>query len=154
MIEIDAGYYYGIGAFETLSIKNGSALLLSEHLKRLNDTLAYLNISQTITIEDVKGFLNEENPINAVLKIMVSEKNVTFSIRENTYTKQMYDKGFKICICPFLRNETSPLTYHKTLNYAENIIAKQIAQRNKVNEALFINTKGEVSEGSSSNIFL
>ncbi|MHC1722394.1 MAG: aminotransferase class IV [Aminipila sp.] len=153
MIEIDAGYYYGIGAFETIAVKNGAALLLNEHLQRLNHTLEYLKISQMITAGTVMKFLNKENPINGVLKIMVSEKNVKFSTRENPYTKQMYDKGFSLCMCPFLRNETSPLTYHKTLNYAENIIAKQTAQHNNMSEALFINTKGEVSECSSSNIF-
>lgn len=40
MIEKDEGYYFGIGAFETLVIKDGKALLLKEHLTRLTHTLS------------------------------------------------------------------------------------------------------------------
>ncbi|MDF2541725.1 MAG: hypothetical protein K0S47_1443 [Herbinix sp.] len=153
MYSLDAGYYYGIGAFETILIKKGKPILIDEHMKRLNSSLLYLHIDKKFTRENVLDFLRIKNQMDGILKITVSEQNIDFSTRENPYTPEVYKTGFQLTICSFLRNETSPLTYHKTLNYAENILARQEARKRNYDEALFLNTKGELCEGSCSNIF-
>lgn len=153
MLKLDAGYFYGVGAFETILIKKGYPIFLNGHLKRLNTTLHFLQINKIITLNEVWDYLETNNVQEGVLKISVSELNTHFSIRKNPYTEDMYEKGFKLALCSFRRNETSPLTYYKTLNYAENKLAKQEAIKNRYNEALFLNTKGEICEGSYTNIF-
>ncbi|MDF2538515.1 MAG: putative branched-chain-amino-acid aminotransferase [Herbinix sp.] len=153
MFELDAGYYYGIGAFETILVQNGTPLFIKEHLQRLNSTLDFLRIKKRITIEEVWGFLKKDKMAEGVLKISVSEQNVLFTTRINPYSYDLYEKGFQLTYSLFRRNETSPLTYHKTLNYAENIMAKQEATQKNYDEALFLNSKGEICEGSCSNIF-
>ncbi len=153
MIEIDEGFYFGMGAFETLAVKNGVALMCKEHLARLHHSLKFFNISNVISEVQIREFIARHQFINGVLKIAVSEKNIDISVRENPYTGEIYRKGFHLWVSSFPRNEASLLTSHKTLNYAENIIAKRIALSHQAQEALFLNTKGEISEGSSSNIF-
>ena len=51
------------------------------------------------------------------------------------------------------RNETSQLVYHKTLNYGDCILEKRAAAAAGINEKIFINTKGQISEGTVCNVF-
>lgn len=51
------------------------------------------------------------------------------------------------------RNETSPFTFHKTLNYGDNILEKRAAVNAGIDEKIFLNTKGQICEGTVSNIF-
>lgn len=58
-----------------------------------------------------------------------------------------------ICISPWPRNERSPLAGLKTACYAENIIAQDDARKKGFDEALFLNTAGEVCETATANVF-
>ncbi len=62
-------------------------------------------------------------------------------------------KGFALDYSKILRNETSPFTYMKTLNYADNILEKRLAKQRGYDEPIFLNTKGELSEGATTNLF-
>ncbi|HRQ90601.1 MAG TPA: aminotransferase class IV, partial [Bacteroidia bacterium] len=55
---------------------------------------------------------------------------------------------------PFVRNERSPLAGLKTVNYGENIVALRAAREAGADEALFQNTRGELCEGTWSNVFV
>lgn len=153
MLQPDDGYYYGLGVFETIRVKEIKGILLEEHLERLNVSLKTLNIDTVIIREQVEDYIKRQGLSDGVLKICVSEKNINYSTRAYNYTSEMYQNGYKVMVSPILRNATSPLTYIKSLNYAENCLAKQSAQKHHYDEALFINTKGFISEGSASNIF-
>lgn len=153
MIEIDSGYYFGIGAFETVLVHKGIPFFINEHINRMNEALKYLDISYRISLDNCFEYIRINSLVEGVLKIVVSERNVHFMIRENNYTDMMYQNGFKLGICSFRRNETSPLTYYKTINYADNIIAKKQALLKGYDEVLFLNMKDEICEGSYTNIF-
>lgn len=150
---LDDGYYFGIGAFETIKVKQQKGILLKEHLERLNGSLQALNIKQHLSKEQVKSYIMSQGLVDGVLKICVSEQNIHYITRDNQYTAKMYQAGYKLAVSPILRNETSPLTYIKSLNHADNILAKQYAKENNYDEALLLNTKGAISEASSGNIF-
>jgi branched-subunit amino acid aminotransferase/4-amino-4-deoxychorismate lyase len=55
---------------------------------------------------------------------------------------------------PFPRNERSPLAGLKCASYAENLIALDHARRAGADEALFYNTRGELCEAATANVFL
>jgi branched-chain amino acid aminotransferase len=55
---------------------------------------------------------------------------------------------------PFVRNERSALTGIKSTSYADNILALQEAKRRGAGEAILANTRGELCEGATSNVFL
>ncbi|MGX7025141.1 aminotransferase class IV [Vagococcus hydrophili] len=152
-MKLDKGFYFGIGAFETIYVDQKQPVLLDKHLKRINHSLAYLKISQTLTEVEITEFISQQTSVSFVLKIAISEENKIFSIRDNPYTADMYQQGFKLKISEVKRNETSPLTYHKTLNYAENILENELAKSEGFNEVVFMNTKNQISECSTSNIF-
>jgi branched-subunit amino acid aminotransferase/4-amino-4-deoxychorismate lyase len=52
------------------------------------------------------------------------------------------------------RNETSPLSRVKSLNCLDNVLARERARRQGADEALLLNGKGMVAEGSASNLFI
>ncbi len=107
--------------------------------------------------ESVRDFLSglEEGPVRekGVLKITVTEKNLLFTTRENPYTEQQFREGLRLRFSPVFRNETSPFTYFKTLNCGDNILVHRQIRKMGYDEAVFVNTKGEICEGSVSNVF-
>ncbi|MGN0363649.1 MAG: aminotransferase class IV [Bilifractor sp.] len=90
---------------------------------------------------------------NGVLKVTVTEKNICFDTRTNPYTEQQFREGLRLRFSPVLRNETSPFIYYKTLNCADNILVHRQTQKTGYDEAVFVNTRGEICEGSVSNVF-
>ncbi len=57
-------------------------------------------------------------------------------------------------IASIRRNEHSPLSNIKSLNYLDNLIARQEALAHGADEALLLNTAGHLAEASSANLFV
>lgn len=152
-INLDNGFYFGIGAFETILLHNKKLVFLSEHLKRLDKALRFFKIKNSLNVDDLYNFINKNQHFNGAIKIIVSEKNSLFEFKENPYNQSTYEKGFSLTKSKLKKNEYSPITYFKTLNYAENILERQKAIEKGYNEAIFLNTKNQITEGTVSNIF-
>ena len=145
-IELDDGYQFGLGAFETICLKEGKPILLNWHLQRLNSALKFFNIKKELSEKDVLGWLETQLLVNKIsipnlhaMKIMVSSKNTIFKFRNNLYSENDYKKGFKLSYSNILRNETSPLVYHKTINFGDNFLAKKLVDDDSY-EVIFLNT--------------
>ena len=54
----DDGFYFGIGAFETIAVEEGIPQLLAWHLERLRDSLAFFGIDQSVEEQEVLAYLN------------------------------------------------------------------------------------------------
>ena len=159
-IELDQGYQFGLGAFETIALEHGHPVFLERHLNRLEKAAEFLKLggleSRGITCEKVLDYLvniAEEEKQHGVLKIMLSEKNVVFQVRGNHYREEQYRQGFVMDFSEIRRNETSPLVGYKTMNYGDCILEKRAAAEAGMDERIFLNTCGEISEGTVSNIF-
>lgn len=156
-INLDEGYSFGLGLFETILLYKKRAIFLDEHIKRLNSSLRELNIcTEDLKKEEVMNFIEknkEQLQEKEVLKIIISEKNRIFLTRKYNYTIEDYQKGFNLNISKVLKNQTSPLIYHKTLNYGDNILEKRKSLSLGYDETIFLNLKGEITEGATSNIF-
>lgn len=153
-IQLDDGFQFGLGLFETIDLKNGKPILLDWHLERLNSSQMHFGINQNVTSRDVYGWLSENEPQpQQALKIMVTEKNCLFAYRHNPYIEETIAKGFCLDYSSVLRNETSSFTYHKTMNYGDNILEKRKTKETGIDEVIFLNTKGQICEGSTTNIF-
>lgn len=150
---LDTGYFYGYGAFETIHIRDGKAVLLDEHIKRLNAALVTLSINKEVTREDIEYAIVALRCYNVALKLNVSEGNILYSTRAITYTKEHYIEGAKLKTSKVFRNPTSMTTKLKSMNYMDNMLAMQEAKQSGCNDALFLNYKGEVCETCVANIF-
>lgn len=153
----DEGYYFGLGAFETIAVENGFPQFLPQHYKRLNSALKFLNLKINFSkIEEKVDMTLSQKEMQTgrnVLKVTVSEENIFITTRTNTYQKEDYENGFSTAISTIRRNETSPFTYHKTLNYGDCIMEKRRAKAMGIQEPIFLNTKGEFAEGATTNLF-
>ena len=159
-IELDQGYQFGLGAFETIALEHGHPVFLERHLNRMEKAAEFLKLgsleSRGITCEEVLDYLvniAEEEKQHGVLKIMLSEKNVVFQVRGNHYREEQYRQGCVMDFSEIRRNETSPLVGYKTMNYGDCILEKRAAAEAGMDERIFLNTCGEISEGTVSNIF-
>lgn len=151
-INLDDGYMFGRGVFETILIKN-RPIFLEEHLNRLKIGINKLNIKNTIEEKFVLNIIESYNINNCVLKIVVTDKNIVFSTRPNPYESMDYKHGLKVKLSKIKRNPYSHFTYVKSLNYIDNLLEREIAQKLGFQEVLFLNVENKLSEGSATNIF-
>lgn len=161
-INLDECYQFGLGAFETIAIEHGHPVFLPRHLARLDRAADFLGLTscavRNINPDTITAYLNEQEKngtslSHCALKIMISNENTIYHIRSNPYAPVQYEKGFVMDFSSVMRNESSPLTYHKTMNYGDCILEKRLAARQGMNERIFQNSKGEICEGTVSNIF-
>ena len=152
-IEIDSGFFFGKGVFETILVKN-KAIFLSKHIERLNKSIRFLNIGEKISEDKILELIEKFNIKNCVLKIIVTERNLVLSTRNINYKTEDYLKGFSLKISESIRNSKSKLTYIKSINYLENILEREEAIKSGYDEVIFFNENGYLSEGSMSNIFI
>ena len=71
MITPDQGYFFGIGAFETVAVEEGNPVFLKEHYERLFRTMEFLNLQlSTDELEDKVGKVLEEPFMNTGRKVL------------------------------------------------------------------------------------
>lgn len=152
-MEHDEGYSFGIGLFETMLVADGRCVMLDRHMRRLTHGMDVLGIRPDFDPSAITGRVSDGSLDGRILKVEVSERNVVLSDRAVPYKPEDYVRGFRLRTSPVCRNETSPFTYIKSLQYGDSIIEKRRAVADGFDEALFLNTKGEICEGSTTNVF-
>ena len=48
-LELDEGFQFGLGVFETIAVRKGRAVFLEEHLARMNASMEALEIPGRVT---------------------------------------------------------------------------------------------------------
>lgn len=153
MIELDHGFYYGIGFFETLPIYQ-KPVFLQQHIHRINTSLEAFKLSKIVMENEVLSYIEANNLSNCVLKFAVSEKNLVFSTRPLMYTSLLRKEGVAISFSSIIKSSTSRFIRHKSLQYGENFLELQHVRKKGFFDALFINEKGNITETTICNIFL
>lgn len=168
----DRGFLYGDGAFETMRSYAGVVFKLDDHLDRLFKSLKILKIKQPRS----KKFLSDaickslkiNNLLGAYIRLAVTRGEGRFGIGHTDafvpnviivakefegYPEWMFSKGISAGIIG-VQNEYSVISRIKTQNYLNYILARFDAKEAGFDEAILTNTKGYVTEGATSNIFL
>lgn len=157
-INLDEGYFFGIGLFETMLVQNGVVVFLDEHINRINNSIATLNLNiARLKRDEIQKFIkdNEEKFIDkkVVLKVNLSEKNRVFTTRDYAYKYEDFARGYRCKIASTRKSSSSIISRNKTTNYLENILSLREAKSKGYDEIIFLNEKLEICEGSISNIF-
>lgn len=166
----DRGFLLGDGLFETLRIYSGRALFLEEHWKRLVSSADFLEISVPISVDQAENIIDElvqKNQLcgkNASARITLTRGSAPRGISIPSHNEpsllitvhplKLEEESSTAIISTILRNERSPLSKIKSLNYLDNILARREAEKAGVNEALLLNTQAKLSEASTANIFM
>jgi 4-amino-4-deoxychorismate lyase len=157
--------FFGEGLFETFRWKGQPPVFLGKHLERMREGARTLDIPFPNTRE-IKGELADviaKSKINdAYVKLcLLSRGSLTFhdspsesSVLIAIKNYQMPKTSMKVCLAPFKRNSSSPIHRIKSLSYLENVLARREAVRKGFDEAIFLNERGELTEGSATNLFI
>jgi branched-chain amino acid aminotransferase len=168
---LDYGFLFGFGLYETIRAYNGKAFRLDNHIARMRYSADTLGIS--IKPAEIRKAVIDTIKANGFADTRI---RITVSIGEGTITPNLascveptiavlvteykppapekYRNGFKVLISSIRRNSRSPVTYMKSANTMEAMLARQEARTKSADEALFLNEKGFLTEASGSNIFL
>jgi len=160
---LDPGFLYGQGLFETMRAYEGTIFKLDNHLIRLLSGLSLVHINSSYSFiklkETVLSTLKANNLSNAYIRLNVwqgeDEVNVSIVVKEfYGYSQDIYKRGFRGKIVKYLQNENSLLCNIKSFNYLQFYLSRLEAEAEDADEAIFLNSKGYLSEGSRTNIFL
>jgi len=156
------GYMRGHGVFETMRAYRGHILALDRHLGRLSKGLKFFKLRSPMPLKRIcfflKILLKVNKRKNARVRLMIwQESAITHSaIVTLPYcppAARKYRQGFKAT----LANQHCPFSSHKmnvkSIQYQPYLLAHQEAVRKGYDEAILLNTKGYLSEGSRSNLF-
>ncbi|KYH44126.1 aminotransferase class IV [Branchiibius sp. NY16-3462-2] len=162
---LDHGVTVGDGVFETCKVVDSGVFALQRHHERLDRSLQAMGLPAAD-----RGILDEA--IGAVL-----QEPITFGRLRYTVTAGVGPMGSdrgdaplsyvvaaaeaapfpptaKIVVVPWTRNERGALAGVKSTSYGENVLALKRAKAEGGSEAIFANTRGELCEGTGSNIFV
>jgi branched-chain amino acid aminotransferase len=164
---LDHGLTVGDGVFETCLVEGGQVFALTRHLRRLGRSAGVMGlampaddelraaVAQTIaaagplpagrlriTLTGGPGPLGSGRGEAPPTLIVVAAEASPWPSRNSAVS------------VPWVRNERSAVAGVKTTSYAENVVALEHAHQRGATEALFANTRGELCEGTGSNVLV
>jgi len=173
----DRGLKFGDGIFETVLIKNNNAVLIDEHLQRLENSSRVLNMSLNINKSHLKDIINlgitklslKNDQLGSIRINFSRGLNKDRSIRINKDQKEYYQSNLWIefylikpnfsPISTFIsqtekRNQYSLINQCKTFSYNQSIQVLIEANNRLFDDCLMLNTANELCCGSTFNILL
>lgn len=159
--KLNEGLMYGIGVFETLKINNGKLEFFKYHYERLINGCNVLDINFNMDIEQLYNIsmevIRKNNIISGSLKINVLKNRETFDTiitsNNRVYLDELKDKGYNVVFAKNRKFSKNPINYIKSNNYVINILELNRVMSISKDEAIFLNEKNEITEGSISNIY-
>ncbi len=171
----DHGFLYGDGVFEGIRAYDGYVFKLDEHLDRLYRSARAINLEIPISAEEMEekilATLRANGLDEAYIRPIVTRGKGSLGIDtdsctdpsviiitrewEALYGPELYEEGLKL-LTTTIRNqpmEGLPPTV-KHLNYLTNVLALMQANTWGADEALMLDTNGNISEGSADNVFV
>ncbi len=169
----DHGFLYGDGVYETLRAYKGIVFKIDEHIERLFRSASMINLKIQKTSYMIKQAVYKTLKTNrhheAYIRISVSRGPgpigldpelcpkptiVIISRALKEYPRSYYQKGVKVAVVDVRRNFKKALNPKiKSFNFLNNILAKIESKEKGAYEALMLNYRGYVAEGTITNIF-
>jgi len=171
----DHGLLYGDGVFEGIRAYDGYVFKLDEHLDRLYRSARAIKLEIPLDRDEMEEKILETLRANgfeeAYIRPIVTRGKGSLGIDisscsdpsviiiskewEALYGPELYEKGLNL-LTTTIRNQPKeglPPTV-KHLNYLTNVLALMQANNWGADEALMLDTNGNVSEGSADNVFV
>jgi len=169
----DHGFLYGDGIYETLRAYKGAVFMIDEHIERLFRSASMIGLALPKTRDEIREAVYKTIKVNkqeeAYVRITVSRgpgplgldpalcPEPTFLIISKAFTdypRKYYQKGVTVAIVNTRRNYKKALDPKiKSLNFLNNVLAKRESIDRGAYEAVMLNHRGHLAEGTISNIF-
>ena len=173
----DRGLKFGDGIFETVLIKNNNAILIDEHIQRLENSSRVLNISLNINKSYLKDIIslgikklslkndqlgsiriNYSRGLNKGRSIRINKNQQDYDINNLWIEFYLIKPNFSP-ISAFIsktekRNQFSLINQCKTFSYNQSIQVLIEANKKLFDDCLMLNTANELCCGSTFNILI
>jgi branched-chain amino acid aminotransferase len=164
---MDRGTILGLGLFETILALDGVPVFMDRHLSRLRSSAEKLGWD--FEFPDFVGkakmllALNDLSSGRAKIRLTFTAGSGPLDDLTPGADRLLWMSALPVanssetltaCVSPWPRNENSPLAGLKCASYAENLVALDHARRLGFQEALFLNTAGQLCESATANVFL
>ena len=162
---VDHGITVGDGVFETAKVDGGRVFALTRHADRLDRSLYGLGLppaNRAVVESGIAAVLEEPLEfgrlrwtVTAGIGPLGSERGdagYTYVVTAGPMPRPPASGG--VVVVPWTRNERAATAGLKTTSYADNVVALAHARARGASEAIFANTRGELCEGTGSNIFV
>jgi branched-chain amino acid aminotransferase len=167
----DRGFLYGDGLFETMRVAAGRPFRMAQHLERMMRGAEFLKIKPPLSpkeLEKLAGQLIEKNGMpESILRVTLtrgpglrgySPKNSgppTLVMTLHPLPPQNPDEPLQwsLVTSSFRIPASDALSSFKTGSKILNVAARGEAEERGADEALLLNTNGEVAETSGGNLF-
>ncbi|MGO4123994.1 aminotransferase class IV [Inquilinus sp. YAF38] len=164
----DRGFTLGDGLFETIRVRDGAAVWLDRHLARLAEGSAVLGIPARF----------DDAALAKVCAAVIAAEGIEAGVLRLTVSRGVGPRGVLPPVAPSptvliagaaglppqgpvalivargtCRNQASPLSRVKSLNYLDAVLARREAAERGADDAVMLNTAGRVAETTIANLF-
>jgi branched-chain amino acid aminotransferase len=171
---LDLGFVFGASVYETLRTYGGRPFLLGRHLRRLHESAASLKIDLGLSDEEfvarVEATLATAGNPESVIRLIVSEGVGEIDYGEGVAPdptvviiakplpadwERKPESVIRVALVDVVRNSDRSVNPRiKSSNLLNNLLAMRKARSQGAEEALMLNYRGELAEGSLTNVFI
>ena len=167
----DRGFLLGDGIFETMRVANGKPFRMAQHLERMTRGAEFLKIKPPFTPKELQKLaielIEKNNLPEAILRVTLtrgpglrgySPKNsntptVAMTVNSLPPVNDEEPVQWSMVTSAFRIPASDALASFKTTSKLLNVVARAEAEEKGADEALLLNTNGEVAETAGGNIF-
>ncbi len=163
----DHGFTVGDGVFETVKVSGGRPFALRRHIERLHRSADLLGLAVPLTDRALREVVDEVLAAagldRARLRITVTAGVTPLGSGRGAGSptlvvaagpREPWPPEAEAVTVPWPVNERAATTGAKTTSYVDNVVALAEARKVGAGEALMPNTRGNLCEGSGSNVFV
>jgi branched-chain amino acid aminotransferase len=164
----DHGLLTGDGVFETLRVYRGEPYCWRRHYERLARSASGMGLAippsealrrAALEVIDANGLTDARLRITLTggPSPLGSERGrvtPTLILAASELPPPGPATPLEVVTVPWPRNERGALSGLKTISYGENVRALAVAKEAGAGEAIFANTRGELCEGTGTNVFV
>jgi branched-chain amino acid aminotransferase len=171
----DHGFLYGEGIYETMRTYHGRPFLFDRHMRRLRRSARMIDLPLPFSDEELAAQIRTTQDAatldgEAYIRVLVTRGvgELTYDLKATPHPSiviivkpqidppaEAYDKGVRVVIVDIVRNH--PATVNpmiKSNNLMNSALAMQQALRSNAFEGVMRNYKGELTECTTSNLFI
>ena len=162
----DLGLLRGYGCFDFMRTYNGRVIFIRDHVQRLLRSAAQvaiaLPLSENELIQLVNETLKRNPPVESSIRILVTggsspdfitpqgRPRVAIMVAPlHAYPKEWYMEGAKVVTTAYTRT----IPGAKSIDYIRAIMVLAEAREKGAIEAVYVDSGGQVREGTTSNVF-
>lgn len=158
----DPGFLYGFGLFETMRSYNKKIVYFDSHLKRIATSCDLIGIQFPYSITKAKAIIQKAVALSGFFDLSIRltvwklDAGAGFLIavkKYEPYARTKYRNGFRACVGGFRQNENSLYARLKTIDRLSYQLVMDEAKNRKFDEAIILNSRGYIAEGTRSNLF-